>query len=528
MGNDLPTIPDVLHWYDGMLLLPEHFQAAHRRQEMLGGYLARTVAPHGWGVRSLAMRIAEPKLQVAALEAVMPDGLVVQYRGSDDEPLELDLTPWKTMLGAHHRLIVHLVVTAWSDDLTAQDGPEPGGFDRYRSVRGARLERDDANVAASAPAAEQMRERPWLRPILKLDGGDGGPEGRLVEPPPKYVALPLARLVQNPDGAIVFDGYEPPRPVIGDGAIVLEGPKLPRPMIGAPNQLLACAERVAGNLRGKAQFLSEKLLRDRGVPDHPAVATPPADESEPRQAPSEALRRAAASASDADLHQAIGWSEQLQRDSDHLRSVVRTLPRLDGLRKDRSAHPFTIYLALCDIAGDVAMLGPELTLLDVPTYEHRDPLASFLALERHIDGMLAFLDQKYRILRFERVSEGRFELAVEPRDLSDRLILGAVRASGDRAEPVRAWMDKAVISTRALVDARKPQRVRGAERVAIDRDRELDLSAPPLTSLFCVTASPEFIARDDRMLVVENLDPGGPRSILLYAPLVPGDEALAG
>src|SRR4051812_30411108 len=106
MATDGSNVPDMLQWYDGMLLLPEHFQAAHRRQEMLGGRLARTVAPHGWGVGSLVTRIADAKFEVLALDAVMPDGLVIQYSSTDpdDLALEIDLAPWKARLDQRQKL----------------------------------------------------------------------------------------------------------------------------------------------------------------------------------------------------------------------------------------------------------------------------------------------------------------------------------------------------------------------------------------------------------------------------------------
>ena len=33
MAIDPTLIPDTIHWYEGMLLLPEHFRAAGRRPD---------------------------------------------------------------------------------------------------------------------------------------------------------------------------------------------------------------------------------------------------------------------------------------------------------------------------------------------------------------------------------------------------------------------------------------------------------------------------------------------------------------
>jgi type VI secretion system protein ImpJ len=479
MATDGPNVPDMLQWYDGMLLLPEHFQAAHRRQEVLGGYLARTVAPHGWGIHALATRIADAKFEVLALEALMPDGLVVQYSNvdPDDLPLEIDLAPWKPRLDQRQKLGVHLIVPAWNVDVGGREGPEAGGAGRYRSVKGARLEPDDPDAANGDAAAEMMRERPWLRPVLKLHVGEVDNQGRLIEPPSKYVALPLARIVQNTDGAIVLDRYEPPRASLGRETL-----------------LSACARSVADDLRDKAKFLSEKLQQDRGVP-----ARSPGASSAPQR-----------------FH-------TLHRNIENLHALVRTVPRLQGLLQDACAHPFDAYLALCDVVGDLAMLDGQLNLPDVPTYVHRDPLASFDELEKHIRHMLESLNQLYRIIPFDRKTDGRFELAFQAvnfkaADLGKSFILGAERAKDEPARPVQDWMAKAVIAKSELVRDMKRTRVYGPSREPIDRDKALDLTAPPLTSLYRVTASDEYVDARATVLVVENDDPDGPMSILLYVP----------
>jgi type VI secretion system protein ImpJ len=485
--DEFGTIPDMLHWYEGMLLLPEHFQAAHRRQEMLGGYLARTVAPHGWGVKALKVQIVDnATIEVLTLEAVMPDGLAIRYRSADaDEKgheLKVDLSEEKKKLlkdGEH--LTVRLTATVWSDDITMQEGKELGGFDRYRSVKGAPLERDDLDAAKGDAVAEQMRERPWLRPILRLDVGDGG----LGLMSAKYVAVPIARIVQNPDSKIVLDRYEPPRPAIADA-----------------ERLREVAQSVATRLRDKAKFLDEKVQRDRSLPGLPALAAGPA--------------------LDIQMRQLLRQLQTLQRDADNLRALVRTVPRLEGLMRDGSAHPFTLYLALCDIVGDLAMLGPKLSLPLLPDYKHRDALASFDELERHIRDMLKWLAQRYRILTFDRPEPGKFVLAFTPADLGETLIIGAERAMGESESAVRTWMANAVIATSERLPDLKPRRISGQVREPIDRDDDLDLSPPPLTSLFRINPSAEYINRKGSLLVIENKEPDGPTSILLYAAQLPG------
>lgn len=482
MAIDPEAIPDMLHWYEGMLLLPEHFQMASRRQEALSGYLAQVAVPYAWGLRRLKIVLDADALQIVELEAVMPDGLLVRYNKDRDKDLSLrvDLKDLKPDLDARKRQTIHLVVPAWSGEVLGQEGPEAGGLTRYRSVPGARLEQGDVEGPAES-AAEAAYERPWLRPALALFANDGP----LKAPPIKYTSLPLLRLFQNAESAIVVDEYEPPCTHIGT----------------AP-RLQACARNVIDELRAKAGFLNERLRRDTGLPSRKETAALPSIEMQLRLL----ARR----------------FEALQNNVENLQALARPVPRLQALLRDGNTHPFTLYLALCDVIGDLALLGGDLNLPDVPAYAHADPLLVYDFLRRHILWMLATLNQKYRVIAFERINERRFEHRFKPGDFGSSFIIGAVREPGMPASQILTWMSNAAIVTEELRPDLKRRRVGGARREPIERDDALDLSAPSMTSLFRVHVDGD-IRPDESTLVVENKAADGPRDILLYVPRDPDE-----
>src|ERR1044072_2122170 len=92
-------IPAAIHWHEGLLLTPQHFQQLTSRQEALVQYSAAVYSPFCWGLRRFkhqGISRATGKLQVLELEAVMPDGLVVTHDHNDGTaPLEVDLTKYK-------------------------------------------------------------------------------------------------------------------------------------------------------------------------------------------------------------------------------------------------------------------------------------------------------------------------------------------------------------------------------------------------------------------------------------------------
>lgn len=479
MSIDARAIPDMIQWYEGMLLMPEHFQSANRRQEMLGGYLAQACAAYPWGVRSLEVELRDGVLTVRRIEAVLPDGLIVHHRHDAREsvPLEINLKRHAPAPVPQQKLAVHLIVPAWSDQLIAQEGAEAGALARYHSVRGARLGRDDPDPALHTPAMDRVHERPWLRPILRLYVT----EGPLAPPPGKYVSLPLARLYVDAASEYRLDRYEPPR-ITAAGA----------------EEIRRCVGDVAGELRAKAQLLDDRLRRENALPSRGESDGVTSSEMLIRLL----TRRFAA----------------LKQNVENLQSLVRTVPRLEALARDACTHPFPLYLALCDVVGDMAVLGGELNLPDLPVYRHEDALAAFDLLKAHITSAAQSLGQRYTAHMFERVTPGRFELAIDVAALPTKFVIGAMRSHGAPASPIREWVSRAKIVTEDQRRDAKRHRTAGAARHAIERDDSLDLAAPALTCLFRVEASADTIDADGTLLVVENNSGEPPSAVLLYLP----------
>src|SRR5215475_9298751 len=92
-GSD---IPERIQWSEGMLLGPHHFQQTARRNEALLDYYFSRAVPYFWGVTRLQidpMRLAAGFVTILALEAVMPDGTLINHPALDGGDLQLDLSP---------------------------------------------------------------------------------------------------------------------------------------------------------------------------------------------------------------------------------------------------------------------------------------------------------------------------------------------------------------------------------------------------------------------------------------------------
>ena len=78
-ANAAKLVKPAVHWGEGMLLAPQHFQTAAMRGETLPYYHASAISPFHWGLMDFATELSEGILTVKRVEAVMPDGLVVRY-----------------------------------------------------------------------------------------------------------------------------------------------------------------------------------------------------------------------------------------------------------------------------------------------------------------------------------------------------------------------------------------------------------------------------------------------------------------
>lgn len=223
---DPRDIPQAVLWHEGMLLAPQHFQEAAHRGEFLLAYRLAAACPYPWGISRLTVdrsALIGGLLRVDELEAVLPDGLLVLHPGTDDRPLELDLTAPGQDVRSGPR-VAYLAVAARGGPAFGGNGPK-----RYRSVEGpACVDESTGDGAIEVP-------RMVPAPVLLLGDELGRPPSR------RWVTLPLARVAFR-DDMFVLDAFC--------------GPRL---RVERDTELHAVAAEIAVRLREKAVTLAERL-----------------------------------------------------------------------------------------------------------------------------------------------------------------------------------------------------------------------------------------------------------------------------
>lgn len=253
-----------------------------------------------------------------------------------------------------------------------------------------RYRQEPGRAVADANTGEGGVTIPRLVPILSLHAT----AGPLVPPPPRFTSLPIAVLERDGQrfNMILF---EPPRLRVSAGCALFQE-----------------ASSVCADLLRKAS--------DWGV----------------------RLSGALAEGSAGTVGESIGT----------LRAIIGGLPRLEALVKSEMAHPFEVYLALCDVAGHLAVAGGRLTLPVFAAYSHADPLAAFRQVAKFIEAALETLRTPNLSVTFEQVRPGCFNLLLQPEHfVGGTLVLGARTAPGQDPAMVRAWMEAAVIGSVARV-----------------------------------------------------------------------------
>lgn len=92
MNADPFKIPDPIYWSQGMLLTPRHFLELGGRYEMMQQRMA-TIQPFSWGVLRLRYdqtSLAKGVIDITELEAVMPDGTLVQASEGEIAPFTVE------------------------------------------------------------------------------------------------------------------------------------------------------------------------------------------------------------------------------------------------------------------------------------------------------------------------------------------------------------------------------------------------------------------------------------------------------
>lgn len=331
-----------------------------------------------------------------------------------------------------------------------------------------------------AVPAERFASTPAAGSLSRYDSAEGAPvadantgEGEIRIPrlrprlslvvgetaPDKYSSFPLAQVAYR-DEAFSLTDYVPPQLRVARNSKIGE-----------------LCSRIALRLREKAVLLAEKA-----------------------RSPSVAAR-----------------APQLLETRNRVAALAGALPQFEALVQCGQAHPFPVYLSLCNVVGTGAALGNALLPPVLETYDHNNLYATFHQATRFLNRMVAegFIES-YSAYPFG-AEKGRFSIKFDPQWASHRLILGVRAKSGMPDQEATSWIQSSLIGSASRMESMRQRRVLGPERKVFEG--EDDLVPTPGVTLFSVAPDPDFIAPDEDLLIYNPDDPAGsnrPAEIVLY------------
>lgn len=223
-----PNVPLAIQWHDGMLLSPQHFQEADRRNERMLAHHMAHMSPYHNGIISLKLAqgtLVSGLFRVEEVEAIMPDGTLVSHEaGQGKLDLSIDLrTVAAEARGAAITVSLAIPPAYLGGPRSTADMP------RHRSVNGGEIHDEQTG--------EDPLEIPRMAPSIHL---------RLsTEPRSGRICLPIAQ-VKLEGEAFVAKDYIPP--MLG----------IPRATTADPSPIYDICQRISARLRQKASRLAEK------------------------------------------------------------------------------------------------------------------------------------------------------------------------------------------------------------------------------------------------------------------------------
>ncbi len=278
-------------------------------------------------------------------------------------------------------------------------------------------------------------------------------------PPQKYTTLPLIKIEYKNETIGAIDYVPPPLEVKVESAIGL-----------------LCAQ-VAQRLREKAVFLSDRIT-----------------------SPSSAVRGPMVLETKIMIH-----------------GMVSGLPHFEVLLNSSKAHPYALYLSLCQLTGNVATLGMGQVPPALGVYDQNDILACFIEAQNFIFKMIdEGILESHTGVPFD-YENGVFSLMLEKPWVDDSLTIGVRKRPEFTEKDVLTWIDDCLIGSDEIVESMKEKRVLGAIRKRIESDGQLVPARG--TVLLEIDAAPEFIKPNAVLEIFNTSDPAnrrGPVEMVLY------------
>lgn len=416
--KDKAALDNQVVWQDGMLLSSGHMKHLSERMENLAFYHAKTPVPFHWGVRQIQSddnQIEDGNFSLTAIDAVLPDGKVLQYTG-DGQSISISLPAEE----------------AESDICVGLLDPRESPHEDF-------VEYLDKYSDADAQPITLCKNRPVLS-VIKNGEVLGN---RIMLAQIKYL-----------HGQFTLGKYYPPALQINKGSMQWE-----------------YVETLISGIRKKAKHLAK-------------------------------------------VHQETRPSNMEYRLERRfmVHALTAGLLTADAVLKAGS-HPYHIYLSLCNILGQMAVLREDILPPVLHPFNHLNSYSSFREVGTHISLVLEGLsNNRYSIHVFD-CQNGVYRLVMQKVWLGRSLILAIKAENQEQHLEVISWMMDCLIGNAEQLKKIKRTRTLGARRSFI-KDPPSYLHQPDKVFF---SIDPQDLQAGDELLITNHIGRApAPERIELY------------
>lgn len=452
----MQMITQPVHWFEGMLLSPQHFQQNNTYIEQLMYHQLQRITPYFYGAIQLTFDqslIAENQLQVQHLHAVMTDGTVVQYSTKNDygneqsnqELLNIDLSRFND-IKEYTPFFIYLAIARQNGACASDSNTE---LKRYNSINTGRVvdQNDPLNLV------DLVR----LSPKLQLLGEQ--------ERSPNYSYFPIAKLHKSGDGSFKLLKYTPP--MLAVSTLISDTPA--RSPIGQD------IEKLVTSIRTKATEQRNYFIEKQSQ-----------------------------------------GTELTSVQKLNLHYLGQHLPGIEVLLKSEKCHPYDLYLALINLAAGMAIILDDVLPSIYPAYNHEDIDGTYEKVIIDINKIIEKLELNFEVHLFELNEQSEFHYPYSNTPENENLMLSFKLAPGVSRRQLKQWVENACICTEDKKIELSLDRIIGAQRKQVTEFSELHLEDNNDELFFYITSQPEFFSTEDSIVIAssdQKLNQYAPQSI---------------
>lgn len=480
--------PRFIHWYEGMFLMPQHFQQNDICFLNMQRYLLENFHHFAWGIKKLKIDEAalfEGFLRIEKIECLFQTGDVLMYDISRKEN-NLNLIYNANNDNSSEENEVSSKKTSYYEDEGKSDKSSDTD-DNKKSVLEMNLEdhlsdifHKPRKVYLCLPRVLSSRysaaNATLVNDLFSRDGGENAGGDSVAEyvsklnlnlslivsefPPARYISIPLVELSSNASGFFVTE-YTPPMIFLDSSC-----------------KLMSKLNDIVLKVRRKIGYFGRKT-------ENVSIDT-----------------------------QSTGLKSIMMMRS----SLVANFLKFDYMVRFNAARPYEIFQALLALAGSVSIVGSR----PIPTldeYDYMDINSSFYPLIDYVNDVLDSVYESYE----EEVAASEknvIKLFLNENDCNEsvndgKILLEFFVENAKDKELLENWIDSAIICSEQYVSSVCDSRILGANREKLKFVEKIHLFSRNNSVLVQLDCDDEYIVPKHYLLIF-NLEGWSPDKVVLY------------